>query len=174
MRYFWSLILFLALQTICGAAEAAATQNDLLVAARALGFLEHPPKGDVIVGIVYVPESAQSLHDAQDLQQKIGGGLRAGSLTLKPQLVKLEDLSTAKIGLILLADGAGDAAAGLSQVTAERHLPCITFDIPQVQNGSCTMGVRADPKVEILVNHTAEVNSGISFAAVFRMMITEF
>ena len=35
------------------------------------------------------------------------------------------------------------------------------------------MGVRSSPKVQIMVNRTVAKDSGIAFATVFRVMITE-
>lgn len=50
-------------------ALAAATQNDLLVAARALGFMENGPKGQVIVGVVYDPDNTKSTFDAAGVEK---------------------------------------------------------------------------------------------------------
>jgi hypothetical protein len=155
-------------------ALAQAVQSDLVVAARALGFLENPPTGDVTVGIVYAPVAA-SRQDADALRVLLGAGLRVGNITLKPVLVGAGELGTADIDLLFLVSGldeqTGIAAANLS---ATKKIPCITITTAYLEQGRCVMAVRSRPKVEILVNQAAAARSNTKFAAVFRMMIKEF
>lgn len=153
---------------------AAATQNELLVAVRALGFMTNPPKGEILVGIVYSPSDQQSAADAESVQKALAGNLHVGGLILKGKLVRFDEIRSADVGLFFLTTHLGADAAGLSAVSSSRHIVCITTDIAQVQNGTCVMGVRAEPKIEVLVNRAAAAASGISFAPIFRMMITEF
>jgi hypothetical protein len=54
-----------------------------------------------------------------------------------------------------------------------KRIPCITTDLAKVKSGSCAIGVRSQPKIEILVNRNAATGSDLKFSAVFRMMITE-
>lgn len=154
-------------------AMADVTENDLIVAARALAFTDKPPKGELRVGIVYTANSPQSVKQADDLQKMMGAGLRVGGMTLKPVPVKLEDAASADVGMFFLTEGTGADGARLAAATRAKRVPCVTVDIAQVQSGACTMGVRSTPKVEILVNRAAAADSGIVFASVFRMMITE-
>lgn len=155
-------------------AAGAVTQNELLVAARALGFIENSPKGDVQVGIVYSPASGRSSEEARALHKLIGNGLRVGAITLKPVLVPLNAAASADVRLFFLMSDIGSAAAAIADVTKTKRIPCVTTDIPQVRSGACMMGVRSEPKIEILVNRAGAQSSGVSFATVFRMMITEF
>jgi hypothetical protein len=159
---------------LLSAPASAATHNDLVVAARALGFIENPPTGNVAVGIVYVAGVSSSVAQAENLQKLMGTGLKVGSLTLKPVLVKVEDLSTADVRLFFLTEGIGDNGPKVAAAVAAKRIPCITVDLEQVRNGACVIGVRSSPKVEILVNRAAAEKSGTAFPAVFRMMITEF
>lgn len=167
-----ALAIFILAAPVAAAAEA--TQNDVLIAARALGFMENPPKGEVSAGIVYAPASPASVQAANDLRRLLENGVTAGGLTLKPVLVKIDDLAQADVRLFFLAEGVGAEGAKVAAATRARRIPCVTLDVPQVQAGACTMGVRSKPKVEILVNRANAVGSGITFAGVFRMMITEF
>jgi hypothetical protein len=154
-------------------ARADVTAKDVQVMARALGFTEKPPTGDVTVGIVYQPSNPQSAKEAEDLQKMLGDGLKAGALVLKPLLIKIDDAAGADVGVFLLTEGVGADAAKLAAASKAKHKACITVDLPQVQNGSCAMGVKSEPKVEITVNGTLAADSGIVFAASFRMMIIE-
>ncbi|MHB1204094.1 MAG: hypothetical protein ACYCZX_00890 [Rhodospirillaceae bacterium] len=168
------LILICCLVTAAAPVMAAATALDLLIAARVMGFMERGPKGDVAVGIVYDPGSGQSVQDAADVQKLFGEGLKAGNLVLKPVMVKTGEIAAAKVGLFFLTEGVGGNGAGVAAAGRAQHIPCVTVDIAQVRNGACVIGVRSQPKIEILVNQAAAADSGITFGAVFRMMITEF
>ena len=163
-----------ALAAVPAPARADVTAKDVQVMARALGFTEKPPTGEVNIGIVFAPGNAQSAKEATDLQAMLGSGLKAGNLTLKPVMVKIDEIGAAgDVGAFLLTEGVGADASKLAAATKAKQKPCITTDIPQVQSGACVMGIKSEPKVEIIVNKAAAADSGIGFAASFRMMITE-
>jgi hypothetical protein len=160
---------------VCLAAATAAqavTFTDLQVAARALSFMESPLTGVVRVGIVYAPENPRSVQQAQELERLLGDGLRAGSVELKPLLVKLGDAHEADVDLYFLTDYVGPDEARAAQIGQGKR-PCVTTDLRQVQSGACLMGVRSMPSVEIVVNRAAAKESGITFATLFRVMIRE-
>ncbi len=157
-----------------GPARADITPKDVQVMARALGFTEKPPTGEVNIGIVFAPGNPQSAKEADDLKTLMGTGLKAGNLTLKPVLVKIDDLGSAgDVAAFLLTEGVGADGAKLAAATKTKQKPCVTIDMAQVQSGACVMGIKSEPKVEIVVNKAAAADSGVSFAASFRMMITE-
>jgi hypothetical protein len=153
---------------------AALSESDLQIAARALSFMENPPTGSVRVGIVYSPADPQSAAEAATLQQMLGHGLKAGPLVLLPELVKPAEAARTDVRLFLLTDGIGAAAAEVAAAARTKRIACVTTDIAQVRNGNCVMGVRSEPRIEILVNHAAAAASGIVFSTAFRMLITEF
>ncbi|MGP6157774.1 MAG: hypothetical protein ACLPYS_09770 [Vulcanimicrobiaceae bacterium] len=148
------------------------TQDDLLIAARALSFLQPAPAGPIRVGIVYASSDPRSVEEADNLQQLLAGGLRVGNLIMLPVKVKIEDLAAANVQVVLLTGGVGNDGR-ISVATKAKRIPCITDDIAQVEDGNCAMGVRSQPRIEIFVNRAAAANSGTSFATVFRMLITE-
>ncbi len=169
-----SLLLGGGLMIGCGCARAEFTLSDVKIAGRALSFLDKPLSGDVSAGIVYVPADPQSSRQAQALQQFLGDGLRVGNVTLKPVLVPVAELGRANVALLLLTDGipTGEARTVLGAANTTRT-PCITTDLAQVRNGVCAIGIRSQPKVEILVNRSLAASARVAFSAVFRMMITE-
>jgi hypothetical protein len=167
----WALLASFTLFTLPSAAEVSDTT--LLIAARALSFLQHPLQGEVIVGIVYQPAIAQSALEARQLDAMMQAGFRAGTLVLRSRLIKLDELAGSNVGLYFLTSDLGTAAAGLSQLNRTRRVPCITTDIAQVRDGNCAMGLRALPRVEILVNRAAAAASGMTFSQAFLVMITE-
>ena len=153
-------------------AVAEMTPTDLQVAARALSFMERPLAGSIRVGILYSPDNPRSVREAEALRDLLGTGLKAGKLELKPFLVKVRDAATAKVDLFFLAGFVGAAEANAARISVLK-VPCVTADIAQVEGGACLMGVRSIPKVQIMINRAAAKDSGIAFATVFRVMITE-
>jgi hypothetical protein len=57
-------------------AYADVTAKDVQVMARALGFTEKPPTGDVNIGIVFAPGNPQSAKEATDLQAMLAPASR--------------------------------------------------------------------------------------------------
>jgi hypothetical protein len=155
-----------------GLAHAEFTLNDLQIAGRALGFLDKPVQGQVTAGIVYSPANPQSVREAEALKVMLGDGLRIGNVTLRPVLIPVADLEHSTAALFLLTGGVEDAAL-LADAARTKRIPCITTDLAKVKSGSCAIGVRSQPKIEILVNRNAAAGSELKFSAVFRMMITE-
>jgi hypothetical protein len=154
-------------------ALADVTAQDLQIAARALSFLQRPLSGEVAVGIVYVRGNPQSLEEAESLQGMLSEGLKVGSITLKSTLISLEQAPRASVELFFLTAGLGAEAQSLADISRARHLPCLTTDLSQVAAGRCAVGVRSQPKIQIVVNRAAAAASGTTFSTVFRMMITE-
>ena len=169
-----ALGLSVALILAAGPAYAELTQTDVMVAGRAIGFVEKFGSGDLRVGIVFAPDSAQSIQEANDLKAILGNQLRVGDNVLKPVLLRIDQVADADVGLFFLADGMGAAAAKVASVSKGRKIPCITFDLAQVRNGACTTGVQSRPKIEVFVNRKSAVDSNTTFSSVFRLMITEY
>ncbi len=164
---------------ICGfvamASPAAAqvTQTDLLVAGRAIGFIDNLKRGDVSIGIVYDPAIAQSAQQASELNAMMGNGLHIGNLVLKPVMLPIGKLGGDNSDLFFLTEGVGGEAARVGHASRARKISCITFDLAQVRNGNCTIGVQTQPKIQVFVNRAAAQESGTDLAGVFRIMITE-
>jgi ABC-type uncharacterized transport system substrate-binding protein len=167
-------ILAVAMPAVAPSALADVGNNEVKIAARALGFLEKPLTGSVRVGIVYAPDDRQSSQDAATLQKLMEGGLKVGSLNLNPVMVPIDSVDTVKVDLLFVTDGLGARAAKAGNAAQVKRIPCITLDADQVRNGNCAIGVEANPRVEILVNRAAAARSGVSFAGAFKMLITEF
>ena len=168
-----SSLMALALAFAAIPAAAEVTQTDMLVAGRAIGFIDNLPRGDVRVAIVYDPDVAQSSQQASEINGLMGDGMRIGSRTLRPVLLPVGQVGSAGAGLYFLTEGVGAKAGAVARASRQRKIPCITFDLSQVRNGNCAMGVQSQPRIEVFVNHAAADASGIVLAAVFRIMITE-
>lgn len=172
-RYRAALLLVCCAGLQAAPAQADVTAGDLQIMGRALGFLDKPMSGEVTVGIVYASDNAQSAQEAEELQRMLAGGLRVGSVLLKPVPVALEHLPQARVDVLFLTGGLGVQAKSVGIASSTRQLPCITADLSQVRSGRCAVGVSAQPTVEILVNRAAALASGTAFSTLFRMMINE-
>jgi hypothetical protein len=166
-------VFFKCFAATLASAGATVTQTDVLVAARALSFLQNPPTGEVRVGIVYSPGSPGSVEEADQLQQILAGGLKVGNLTMIPLKVKVDELAGANVQLSWLTADIGRDGERVADATKAKQIPCITVDIVAVHNGTCVMGVSSQPRVEIIVNRAAAAKSNMSFATAFRMLVTE-
>jgi hypothetical protein len=167
-----SLLLAACLALACGAAQAQFALSDIQIAGRALGFLDKPLHGEVAAGIVYSPANPQSAREAEALRAILGDGLRIGNVTLVPVLVPVAAVGNAKAALFFLTDSVDDVNR-VAEAARARQIPCFTTDLAQVKSGACAIGVRSQPKIEILVNRNTAASTHLSFSAVFRMMITE-
>lgn len=152
---------------------ADVTLLDLQVAARALSFMEKPLSGRVRVGVVYSPQSPRSTSQAQQLRAQLGAGMKVGNLELVPVMVPLGDAKTAGVDLFLLTEYVPPGEMSLAGISKARQIPCVTTDLAMVKNGSCIMAVSSKPKIEIIVNRNAAIDSGLRFATAFRVMVTE-
>jgi hypothetical protein len=161
------LLAIVALST-ADTAQAKVSVSDVQLAVRALSFMDRPPGRDARVGIVYAPNSPQSVASANELQTLMGSGFRVGNTTLHPVLVRADQLASAQADILFLTEGMGAAAPPQIQRT-----PCVTVDIDQVRNGACMMGVSSTPRVQVFVNRKAALRAGITFAPAFRILITE-
>jgi hypothetical protein len=147
--------------------------GDMQIMARALSFMAKPLAGEVLVGVVYSPDNAQSVRELESVQRLLGNGLRVGSVTLEPVPVRLGEAGGARPGLFFLTAGLGAQAQPVAAASRARRIPCVTTDLTQVRSGVCAIGIQSRPRVEILVNRVAAAAVGTEFSTVFSLMITE-
>lgn len=146
---------------------------DMQIMARALSFTTKPLSGDVLVGVVYAPRNAQSVAQLESVQSLLGNGLRVGSVTLKAVPVRLGETESAQVRLFFLTADLGANAQSVAAASRARHIPCVTTDLTQVRSGVCAIGIRSQPRVEILVNRAVASADDTEFSTVFSLMITE-
>lgn len=153
------------------AAHAQPDMKDFQVLARAIGFTENAPKGDVTMGIVFDPANGASAAEADSIVGTIGGGVKAGSLKLLAEKVEVGSAAASSAKVLFYTDGIDggsvfSAASGKGVITASTHDACLNA-------GNCVMVVKSKPKVDIRVSTAAAQASGVAFGSAFRMMITE-
>jgi hypothetical protein len=150
---------------------ASLSGKDLKVLGSALAWTQPEPVGQLVIAIVYVANDEASRKDAEAIAALMGDGLHAGKAVFQPKLFDTGSLSNGGYGAILAAVNAdGDRIIAASR--AARVL-CITADFAAVQAGRCVMAIRAEPRVQVLVNHAAAAATGVDFAPAFLMMIRE-
>ena len=148
------------------------TGRDVQVVARALGFLQPPPSGDTWIAVVFSPDSAPSRQDAERIAALFGDGMRIGGATLRARPIGADALTGASAPSALIA--AAGAPMDIVMAAARLgHIACITAVREQVEAGRCTIWIRSEPRVEIVVNQAAARSCGLDFAAAFRMMVRE-
>ena len=173
MRPAWLLVAATCCVAIVMPVRAEILMQDLQIAARALSFMETPLTGSVRAGIVYSARDQRSVRQAEELERLLERGVRLGSFNVRAVRVEIDRVAGADVDLFLMTDFVRDAGAQRAVLSGTKSIPCVTTDIELVRDGVCMMGVRSKPKVEILISHEAARKSGITFATVFRMLITE-
>ena len=144
----------------------AATTRDLQVIARAVGFINGLPRGVIDVAVIDGP-------GADALVAAMGRGVTAGGVTLNPRRVTVGALLASRARIIIVPEG--QTAAQPAIAAAARSLGAVTLstDMNCVQSRLCVVGVRALPRVEIVVSRDAAAASRVSFSQAFRVMIRE-
>jgi len=159
-----------------GAAQPQAefTRRDLETVGRALAFLERPPTGPVVIGVVYPGSSAAGRAEADRIASTIGDGLEVRPIVLMARPLTVEEVAfNTDVVALLLTAAALPAAERLASAIAGRGVLTIVSDPTIVEAGRAVMAVRTSPRVEIAVNRSAARAAGVGFAPAFRMMIHE-
>lgn len=154
----------------CRGVAASLSPQDVQVLGRALAFLQSPPPSGELA-IVYAAGNAASQQDATSIAAEIGDGLHAGNAVLTPRAIA--DSALAGHAFVVAIAAAGANGAAVRAAIAEQHALCVTADLAAVTAGTCTMAIRSEPRVDIVVNHAVAVACGVEFVAAFRMMIRE-
>ena len=150
---------------------ASLSSKDLEVLGHALAFTLPPPTGRLTLAIAFVRGDEASRRDAEAIATLLDAGLRAGNAFFRPKLMDTASLGAGGYSVVLAAAGAdGERVMAASR---SAHALCVTGDLAAVQAGRCVMAVKAEPRVEVVVNHAAAADVGVEFAAAFRMMIRE-
>lgn len=171
-----AMAVFAAAMILMGTpASADVGLKDVQVVAKTLGFASPPLSGSIKVAIVFDPALPQSQKDADDLKGILGTGLVAGAATLMPAMVPIAqlDASLDGVGVVFITGGMSSHYDRIFTLAKGKKLLSVSNDVACVQAGRCVMGVKSDPKVEIIVNKTAADTSSVGFAPAFRMMISE-
>jgi hypothetical protein len=152
------------------AAAASLSAKEMQVLGRALAFLQ-PPLGGGSVAVVFAHDDTASQRDAAAIVALLGDGLRFGGSVLRPVLRDSQSLADGGFSVLIAAAGAsGEAVLAASRAN---HALCVTGDLTAVQAGVCTMAIRSEPRVEVVISHAAAAAAGLEFVAAFQLMVRE-
>lgn len=153
------------------AGAASLSAKGLKVLGSALSCLQPEPIGQLVIAVAYVADDEASRKDAEALAALMGDGVRAGRAVFQPKLIDTASLGAGGYAAIFAAAGADGER--LMAASRSARVLCITGDFAAVQAGRCVMALRAEPRVEVLVNHAAAAAAGVELAPAFLMMIRE-
>jgi hypothetical protein len=154
---------------------AETTPKDMQVLGRALGFLEKPLTGSVVVGVVYAPGNSASEADLKAVQDTLAKGLKSGNVTLEAKAIPITALGSEinDLKVIFVTEGLSSQYEQIVAAIKDKGILSVTTDLGCVQAEKCAVGVKSEPKVEIIVSRAAAGAVGVAFSASFRMMIKE-
>ena len=153
------------------------TAKDLAVAARSLAFLSQRPTGELRTVIIYAPDQDASRREAEAIASILSGSFTAGRVRLiatPPVLIAASNLSALDNKDVAFVTGSlGAWHAAIAEAAARRHIITVTNDLACVISGNCVMGVRSEPRVQVVINRKLADRSSIEFAPGFRLLVTE-
>jgi hypothetical protein len=152
---------------------SAATQKDMQILGRALGFIENGPSGDVKIGIVTDSGNAASLAEANELASIIGSGLKSGKINLQAEKVATGAAAGSGHPVLYFTEGTEASHASIFNAVSSKGTITVSTHDSCLNASQCVMVVKSVPKVDIKVSSAAAGSTGVSFGSAFRMMISE-
>lgn len=147
----------------------ADSSKDFETIAKAVGFVNGGPSGDVTMDVLFDPANPDSVAHADEVVSLTSGGI-GSKVKLKGN--KVSSASAASSKVIFITRGASSMySAALSQAASNGGLTVSTDEA--CLGSGCVMVVKTKPSVDILVSSAAAGTTGTEFASAFRMMITE-
>ena len=161
----------------CFAQAEEMTGKDLVVAARSLAFLSQRATSELRTVIIYAPDQDASRREAEAIASLLSGSFSAGRVRLiaaSPVLIPASNLSALENKDVAFVTGSlGAWHASIAEASARRHVVTVTNDLSCVTSGNCVMGVRSEPRVQVIINRKLADRSSIDFAPGFRLLVTE-
>jgi hypothetical protein len=151
------------------------TDADLQAGARALGFLDSlPHDGIVAVGIVYAEAVPGSKAQAQQTAERLRAVPGPNNARFQPVLVPVETLgrSSERLDVLYLMPGVSGFAAAIVETAQQRHLLTLSDDPACLESHDCVLMVRAERRVEIVLDIALADAVGVHFPSVFMMLVT--
>ncbi len=171
-HYFKTMLFALGLVALAPNAQAA-SQKDMQILGRALGFIENGPSGDVKVGIVTDSGNATSSAEADEIIGLIGGGMASGKIKLLGEKVSTSAASSGSYPVLYFTKGTEGSQGSIFNAVSSKGVITVSTHDDCLNSSNCVVVVKSEPKVDIKVSSAAASASGVSFGSAFRMMITE-
>jgi hypothetical protein len=151
------------------------TRADLQAAARALGFLDTlPHDGAIAVGVVYATAAPDGKVQALQAAEHLRGIPGPGTASFQPTLIPIETLSqnADRLDALFLMPDVLGAASTIAETARRRRLVTISDDPSCLEAKCCVLMVRADRRVEIVLDTEFADAVGAHFPSVFLMLVT--
>jgi hypothetical protein len=147
----------------------ADTAKDLETIAKAIGFINNGPSGNIQMDILYNPDNEESVSHADEVLALTADGI-GGKITLTGRKLSSPSDSTSKI--IFITRGTDNLyGAALNTAAANGGLTVSTDE--NCLGTGCVLVVKTNPNIDILVSTAAASKTGTTFSSVFSMMITK-
>lgn len=164
-KYFGGAFTALLLM-VCVTPSHAATDKDIQLLSKAMGFVEGGVGKDVAV--LYDAGNATSSAEADQVVSLLGGaGLTGGK-------VAASSAAGASAKVFYVTQGLDGSWGAISSAAAAGKKLTATMDDGCVKAGKCVLGVQSSPSVEIKVSKAASAETSVGFGAAFKMMIKEY
>lgn len=150
-----------------------ASEKEVSVATRALGFVEPKLKGNVKAVVFYNKGNASSLSEARSIRTALakknvkGAGF---SVTLAPAS-NASAASGSKV--VFLTSGLKPRHRAIFNAASSAKAVTISSDLSCVRSNLCVIGVKSSPKTEILVSRNARQKTRVRFSSAFLMLVKE-
>ena len=142
----------------------AITQKDVQTIAKAIGFIEGAPKGDIEVAVVVDGAAGKEAADqfiTLGKEEKLTGKITSPA-----------ELSSTSAKVVYIPSGISNFDAIFSAATAKKLITISNSDAC-IKAKKCAVSVNTDPKVDITVSKSAASQTGVAFGSAFKMMIKE-
>lgn len=152
--------------------------KDLGVAARSLAFLAQRNTSELRTIIIYAPEQESSRREAEAIASILSNSFSAGKVRLiasAPVMIAASNLSAMENRDVAFVTGSlGAWHSTIAEASARRKIVTVSNDLSCVTSGHCVLGVRSEPRVQVIINRKLAERSSIEFAPGFRLLVTEF
>jgi len=156
------------------ATAAEVTANDLRAISNALGFLEGLPHGaPVTVGIVYAADVPDAKSDAVQTAATLNAIPGPNQSSFRSDILTVRELAQTAIHLdaVLLLPSTMSQAAAIGDIARRKRLVTISTSPSCIEARCCVLMVRAEERVEIVLDTTMADSVDAQFSSVFKMMV---
>lgn len=164
MKYSTQICLVLSSLCMVHNTYAAITEKDVQTIAKAIGFIEGAPKGDIEVAVVVDGTAGK---EGADQFVSLG---KAEKLTGK--IISPAELSSTSAKVVFIPSGISNFDAIFSAATSKKLITISNSDAC-IKAKKCAVAVNTDPKVDITVSKSAASQTGVTFGSAFKMMTKE-
>ena len=154
------------------AAEAYNTHKDLKIIAQAVGFVKGRNYSDVSMLIVFSPDSAHSVSNADQVLEIIGDGFSFGKVRINARKATVREALQSSPDVYFFQSDLSNIARIYDHAARNGILTLSTHDAC-MQKNQCVLLIKTNPRVDIFLNREAADQSGIKFDAAFRLMVKE-